>query len=86
MLATGLLSERFPIPVVVGLWSAAGVVLMGVAVLRWPDRQTMDDAIAAATAANAEPPQEPVSPVKDDPAAGTPEPRSGDGHRRHAVT
>lgn len=86
VLVTGLLSERFPIPVVVGLWSAAGVVLMGVAVLRWPDRQMVDDAIAAATAANAEPPHEPDSPVRDGTAAGTPEPRSGDGHRRHAVT
>ncbi|MFI6272242.1 MFS transporter [Micromonospora zamorensis] len=86
VLVTGLLAERFPIPVVVGLWSAAGVALMGVAALRWPDRQTVDDAIAAATAANAEPPQEPANPAKDDTAAGTPEPRSGDEHRRHAVT
>ena len=28
VLVTGLLAERFPIPIVVGLWSAAGVVLM----------------------------------------------------------
>ncbi len=28
VLVTGLLAERFPIPVVVGVWSTAGVVLM----------------------------------------------------------
>ncbi|WCN80413.1 MFS transporter [Micromonospora sp. LH3U1] len=78
VLVTGLLAERIPIPVVVGVWSAAGVVLMAVATLRWPDRQTVDDAIAAASAANAEPPPRP--------ATGAPEPRADDGHRRHAVT
>ena len=40
VLVTGLLAERFPIPMVVGVWSAAGVVLMAVAALRWPSRQT----------------------------------------------
>ena len=51
-----MLAERFPIPIVVGVWSAAGVVLMAVATLRWPDRQTVDDAITAAALANAAPP------------------------------
>ncbi|MET7705069.1 MFS transporter [Micromonospora sp. NPDC005413] len=86
VLVTGLLAERFPIPVVVGVWSAAGVVLMTVATLRWPDRQTVDAAIAAASAANAEPPPNPDGPASGGTTAGPPEPRTGDGHRRHVVT
>ncbi|MEU8219474.1 MFS transporter [Micromonospora taraxaci] len=85
VLATGLLADRFPIPVVVGLWSAAGVVLMAVATLSWPDRQTVDDAIAEASAANTEAPHSTGRPGNGG-TAGAPEPRSGDGHRRHAVT
>ncbi|MFG1870802.1 MFS transporter [Micromonospora arborensis] len=82
VLATGLIADHFDnIPFVVGLWSAAGVVLMAVAALRWPSQQTLDETIAAATAANAEPPANPGGT-----AAGPPEPRTGDGHRRHAVT
>ncbi|MEU8185107.1 MFS transporter [Micromonospora sp. NPDC049044] len=86
VLATGLIADRFDnIPLVVGLWSAAGVVLMAVAALRWPDRQAFSDAIAAATAANAEPIEHPDAPATGgDPAAGPPEPRPGD--RRHVVT
>ncbi|MFI6237280.1 MFS transporter [Micromonospora sp. NPDC050784] len=85
VLVTGVLAERFPIPVVVGLWSAAGVVLMAVATLRWPDRQTVDDAIAAASAANAAPPAA-NGRVSDGTVGGTSDPHAGDGHRRHAVT
>ncbi len=55
VLVTGFLAERFSIPLVVGVWSAAGVLLMVVAALRWPDKQAMDSAIAAASAANAGP-------------------------------
>lgn len=88
VLVTGLLAERFDIPLVVGVWSAAGVLLMTVAALRWPEKQTVDGAIAAATAANAESPGSEPSldgPTADGTAAG-PEPRTGDGRRRHAVT
>lgn len=88
VLVTGLLAERFDIPLVVGVWSAAGVLLMTVAALRWPEKQTVDRAIAAATAANAESPGSEPSldgPTADGTAAG-PEPRTGDGRRRHAVT
>lgn len=82
VLVTGVLAERFPIPMVVGVWSAAGVVLMVAATLRWPDRQMVDDAITAASAANADlPPSEP-----DGTVGGTADPHAGDGHRRHAVT
>ncbi|SCL17979.1 Major Facilitator Superfamily protein [Micromonospora nigra] len=48
VLVTGLLAERFPIPAVVGVWSAAGVVLMSVVALRWPSGSTIDAAVTAA--------------------------------------
>ncbi|WP_433263598.1 MFS transporter [Micromonospora vinacea] len=87
VLVTGVLAERFPIPIVVGVWSAAGVVLMAVASLRWPDRQTVDDAIAAASLANADPPpSRSDGPASDGPVGDTSDPHAGDGHRRHAVT
>ncbi|MEU5938600.1 MFS transporter [Micromonospora sp. NPDC047548] len=83
VLITGLLADRFSIPLVVGVWSAAGVLLMLVAALRWPDGETIDAAIAAADRAN-----------QDDAAAQdtahAPRPRGGraptDGRRSHAVT
>ncbi len=85
VLVTGLLAERFPIPVVVGLWSAAGVLLMTVVAVRWPDRQTVDDAISTARAANIAQARE----TGDVGASGTPalaDPRAAGGQRRHAVT
>lgn len=48
VLTTGLLAERFSIPVVVGIWSAAGVVLMLAAALAWPSREAVDAAVEAA--------------------------------------
>jgi MFS family permease len=78
VLITGALAEQFPLPVVVGVWSAAGVLLMTVAALRWPDKQTVDAAIAAASAAN-------ITPTREAGGRGT-EPRPADGRRRHAVT
>ncbi|MEO3926116.1 MFS transporter [Micromonosporaceae bacterium B7E4] len=48
VLATGLLAERFTIPRVVGLWSAAGVLLMLLLALRWPQAERFDAAIAEA--------------------------------------
>ncbi|MEU8054062.1 MFS transporter [Micromonospora haikouensis] len=48
VLATGLLAERFPIPVVVGGWSAAGVVLMLLTAAAWPTRAAIDTAVEAA--------------------------------------
>ncbi|MGC4744708.1 MFS transporter [Micromonospora sp. DT201] len=87
VLVTGLIADHFDnIPFVVGLWSAAGVVLMVVAALRWPDQQTLDATIAAASAANAEPPANTGDPTTGGTAAGPPEPRTGEGQRRHAVT
>ncbi|MDG4805781.1 MFS transporter [Micromonospora sp. WMMD1120] len=86
VLVTGVLSERFPIPRVVGWWATAGVVLMVVAALRWPDQRTVDAAIEAAATANASPPSEVSVPVEEDTATDSPDPRADDSHRRHAVT
>ncbi|SCL41748.1 hypothetical protein GA0074692_6477 [Micromonospora pallida] len=55
VIVTGLLAERFSIPGVVGLWSAAGVLLMLVVVARWPSAAAFDAAIAAAKAPGARP-------------------------------
>ncbi|MCX5067145.1 MFS transporter [Micromonospora lupini] len=85
VLATGLLAERFSIPVVVGVWSAAGVLLMTIAAVRWPDKQTVDDAIATAAAANAEPTPDPGGTAAGGTPTGT-DLRPVDGHRRHAVS
>ena len=84
VLATGLLAERFAIPAVVGVWSAAGVVLMTIAALRWPAKQTVAAAIAAATATNAEPIPDPGSATANGTASTGQRP--ADGRRRHAVT
>ncbi|MFG3418784.1 MFS transporter [Micromonospora sp. NPDC048063] len=51
VLITGLLSERYPIPIVVGVWSAVGVLLMALTALRWPSQPAVDAAVAAAEAA-----------------------------------
>ncbi|GIJ24684.1 MFS transporter [Micromonospora lutea] len=88
VLVTGLLAERFPLPVVVGVWSAAGVVLMSVVALRWPDQQTVTASIEAARAASGradgapapDAPSESASP--DDPGPG----HVGPGRPRQAVT
>ncbi|MBM0235297.1 MFS transporter [Micromonospora sp. STR1_7] len=84
VLVTGVLADRFSIPLVVGVWSAAGVLLMMAAALRWPDRQTVDDAVTAAVAANAEQAATPGG----RPSSGTQvgEPQAGNDRRRHAVT
>ncbi len=66
VLVTGVLADRFSIPLVVGLWSSAGVLLMTVAVLSWPSRASVDAAIEAASGADAR-----------DPAPAPPAPRSG---------
>lgn len=53
VLATGALAERFTIPSVVGLWSAAGVLLMLLAVLTWPHPGTIEAAVEVARAESA---------------------------------
>lgn len=79
VIVTGLLAERFSIPRVVGLWSAAGVLLMLVVVSRWPSTASFDAAIAAArTGSSAPAPEMPAAGPK---RAGVPQSGSeaGDG-------
>jgi MFS family permease len=46
VLLTGALASRSSIPLVVGLWSVAGVALMLVLAVRWPGARSVDRAIA----------------------------------------
>ncbi|MEU7957738.1 MFS transporter [Micromonospora humida] len=78
VLVTGMLADRFSVPVVVGVWSAAGVLLMLATALRWPDRATVDAAVKAADLANA------GSPADDRPGSTPPRPGRRTP-RRHAV-
>ncbi|SCE84669.1 Major Facilitator Superfamily protein [Micromonospora viridifaciens] len=83
VLATGALAERFNTPVVVGAWSAAGVVLMTMAVINWPRAETVEAAIEAASAQAGDP--DPHPPTR----AGAPTQRAAVGERspqRQAVT
>ncbi|MBQ1051664.1 MFS transporter [Micromonospora sp. C51] len=88
VLVTGLLAERFPIPLVVGVWSVAGVLLMSIVALRWPDQQTVAasvDAARAASVASAEATAAAKSSggtSPEDPGPG----HVGPGRPRHAVT
>jgi hypothetical protein len=52
VLGSGLLTELLPIHQVVGFWSAAGVLLMGVLALRWPPLEFFNRAIAETERAN----------------------------------
>ncbi|PZM95672.1 MAG: MFS transporter [Actinobacteria bacterium] len=49
--ATGLLADRYPLPMVVGLWSLAGVLAMLLCAWRWPSSERFAAAIAAANEA-----------------------------------
>lgn len=59
VLICGVFAERFRIPLVVGLWSVAGTVLMVVVAASWPNRDTLDTAERAAR---------PASPAQAEPA------------------
>ncbi|MER5335936.1 MFS transporter [Micromonospora sp. NPDC002717] len=78
VLITGLLSERYPIPIVVGVWSAVGVLLMALVALRWPSRPAVDAAVAGAEAAGRATAGTAVPLVG---GAGTETGPSGDGRR-----
>jgi len=77
VLVTGVLADLAGIPVVVGLWSVGGVLLMGVLAARWPSAQTFDQSIAAATASSPQPEAAPAH------LRATPEADSG-AHRAPA--
>ncbi len=53
VLATGALAGRLELPLVVGLWSMGGVLLMVLLSLSWPSPAVFADAAAAASIANA---------------------------------
>jgi MFS family permease len=48
VLLTGLLAERSSVPLVVGLWSVGGVVLMLALAIRWPSARVVDEEIEQA--------------------------------------
>lgn len=50
---TGALSDRFPLPQVVGAWGLLGLVVMTVAGLNWPSASEIDRSISEAKAENA---------------------------------
>lgn len=51
--ATGALSERWSLPLVVGIWGFAGIALLAVAVLTWPDKTEIATEITRVKALNA---------------------------------
>jgi MFS family permease len=51
--ATGALADRFTLPIVVGVWGAAGLVLMLFVISTWPRPERVTQAIEAAEEANA---------------------------------
>ena len=53
VLATGALALRMDLPIVVGLWSLAGVLLMIALIANWPSTQAFEEAGAKAAAMNA---------------------------------
>ncbi|WP_424535483.1 MFS transporter [Sphaerisporangium viridialbum] len=55
VLAAGAFAERFPVAVVIGTWSLCGLVLMGIAVTRWPGREVIREEIAHAAELNRAP-------------------------------
>jgi MFS family permease len=62
VMITGVLSDHFRLPLVVGLWSVGGTIAMGVLAARWPSAATF----AAAGQAAAVPPP-PLAPVRPRP-------------------
>jgi MFS family permease len=48
VLLTGTLASRSSVPLVVGLWSVAGVILMLLLALRWPSARMLDGEIERA--------------------------------------
>ncbi|MEV0732987.1 MFS transporter [Polymorphospora sp. NPDC050346] len=67
VLLTGLLASRFSIPTVVGVWSAAGVLLMLLTAAHWPSAERFNEAIAKASRQGREQADpDPAGPVQPD--------------------
>lgn len=62
VLLTGLLARSASVPVVVGLWSLAGVGLMLMLAVTWPSQRTFAAAAQAPTTAHAQPATSPATP------------------------
>ncbi|MFK3983591.1 MFS transporter [Micromonospora sp. NPDC050397] len=82
VLVTGVLASRFEIPVVVGLWSLGGVLLMLFVSARWPSAAQFNSAIADAatqsrTGGQGQPARHPAEEPVDDRATGSTSPQSG---------
>ncbi|MEU8268202.1 MFS transporter [Sphaerisporangium sp. NPDC049002] len=52
VLVAGAFAERFPVAIVIGTWSLCGLVIMAVAVTRWPGREVIREEIAYAAELN----------------------------------
>ncbi|MFC4534007.1 MFS transporter [Sphaerisporangium dianthi] len=52
VLIAGAFAERFPVPLVVGVWALGGLLLMAVAVTTWPTEEVIKEEIAHAAALN----------------------------------
>jgi hypothetical protein len=92
LVGTGLLSDRFAIHDVVGIWGLFGIGLMIAVATTWPKPAAIDAAIAAATVANeaaeiaardGSPANRPVTPTVARPAPRAPRAR---GHSAGAAT
>jgi predicted MFS family arabinose efflux permease len=82
VLVTGALAERFELPLVVGAWSVAGVLLMGLIIARWPAPDRFEAAMDATAMAAAD--RRPAETPAPQPPAATRPPAatmvsSGDG-------
>nr|WP_213453375.1 MFS transporter [Micromonospora sp. NBRC 107566] len=66
VMATGLLADRLSLPMVVGLWSLAGVALILAASLNWPSASSIEHAITT----NAQLNEAAAAPAQPVPAAG----------------
>lgn len=62
VLAAGAFAERFPVAIVVGTWALCGLLLMAVAVTRWPGRDVISEEIAHAADLNRVPSTVPAAP------------------------
>lgn len=52
VLVTGAIGDAVSVAQVVGIWGILGLVLVGAAAITWPNQQAVNDAVAAAKAAN----------------------------------
>lgn len=71
VLTSGVIADRFSVPVVVGAWSAAGLLLTLLAISSWPSQRVIDDEIAKVKASNAELEDDAEDQAGDDARAGS---------------